>query len=222
MPIMKETLDFLVQNKMQDNKEWFLENKHQYQEYVFMPLVALVEQLGPVMREIDPLLITAPKVDKTISRIYRDTRFSKDKSLYRDIMWCVFGRDRKVYAQGPAFVFEFSPKGFRYGCGYYQTPPAVMEAIRKLILKKDPLFLKVQRELEEQKLFTMEGDFYKRPHYPNASEQDRFWLERRSIAFIHESRDFQLLFSGTLGNTLAEGFIQLKGIYEFLCKAAYS
>lgn len=84
MPISKETLDFLVENRLQNSRDWFHDHKKVYQEVVLAPLIELVEKLTPVMWEIDPLFITTPKVCKTISRIYRDTRYTKDKSLYRE------------------------------------------------------------------------------------------------------------------------------------------
>ena len=90
MPISKQTLNFLAQNKFNNSREWFRAHKPEYQEYVLAPMAELVNLLAPTIQKIDPLIITEPKVGKAISRIYRDTRFSRDKSLYREVMWIVF------------------------------------------------------------------------------------------------------------------------------------
>lgn len=219
MPISKQTLDFLAENRLRNSREWYLEHKPQYQEYVFEPLAELVCQLAPTMAQIDPLLVTTPKTDKTISRIYRDTRFSHDKSLYRDVMWVVFARSRKEFSDMPGFVLEFSPQGFRYGCGYFQAPTKIMEMVRKLILEKDKSFSKAFRTINQQNHFTMEGEFYKRSKCPDAPLELRNWLDRKNIDWMHNSTDANILFSTHLYQTLAEGFSLLQPCYEFLCQA---
>ena len=217
MSITKETLDFLVENRIQNSREWFLTHKEQYQMYVKKPLIELAQQLEPTVRGLDPQLITFPS--RVVSRINRDTRYTKDKSLYRDVMWCAFTRDKKQY-ESPCGVFiEFSPMGFRYGCGYWQTPPKVMAAIRELVLESDPSFQKAKRTLENQQIFSLEGDFYKRSRYPEQPEELRDWLDRKSISFIHNSKDFELLFSKDFCQEVAAGFRMLQPFYEFLRKA---
>lgn len=219
MPLSGKTLDFLMENRLQNSRVWFQEHKKEYQENVIAPMTQLVERLTPAMMEIDPELITEAKVSKTISRVYRDTRFSKDKSLYRDVMWCVFSRDRKQQPPPPAFVLEFSPDGFRYGCGYYSIAPTQMSAIRELMLSGDPDFLAARRMLEASTVFHLEGETYKRPHYPDQPEAMRQWLERKCLALMHNSKDFPLLFSEALPLKLEEGFRELIPFYRFLLKA---
>lgn len=94
MPITENTLNFLTENRQENSKDWFHENRPAYMNDVMEPLIELVEALTPAMLEIDPHFETSPKVGKTISRIYRDTRFSRDKSLFRDVMWCGFQRPK--------------------------------------------------------------------------------------------------------------------------------
>lgn len=218
MPISEKTLDFLFENRLQDSRGWYQEHKGQFQEYVLAPMIELVENLAPFMQAIDPQLITIAKVDKCISRVYRDTRFSKDKTLYRDVMWCVFCRDKKEYQCPPGFVLEFSPRGFRYGCGYYDIPAKNMAVLRDMVLKGDKTFQAAQKAYQSQNLFVMEGELYKRNHYPDQPEEKQDWLNRKCIAFLHNSEDFELLFSEDLYLTLAEGFQTLKPMYDFFCK----
>ena len=95
MPISRETLDFLAENRMRNDKTWFRENKERYEKLVKQPLLELAVQLAPVMEEIDPLMVIRPQ--SAVSRIYRDTRYSKDKTIFRDVMWVSFQRDKKTY-----------------------------------------------------------------------------------------------------------------------------
>ena len=54
----------------------------------------LIEKLTPAMLSIDSQFVTVPRADKIICRIWRDTRYSRDPSLYRNSMWIIFKRDR--------------------------------------------------------------------------------------------------------------------------------
>ena len=215
-----QTLDFLMENKLWDSREWFLENRHVYEEFVLGPLAELTSLLEPTINKIDPLLICEPKINKSISRIYRDTRYSKDKSIFREVMWLLFIRDKKQYKNYPAFYFEISPYCFRYGLGYYWTPPEVLESMRGLILASDRAFLRANRHLKSQNVFEITGEMYKRDRYLDYPQDVKRWLNRKNISIDTESHDFDLLFSDRLSNVLAEGFLSLKPEYEFLSKAA--
>lgn len=214
-----DTLDFLMENRFHDSRAWFHEHKKEYQTHVIRPLAHLVEQLADTVLQIDPLMIAEPKVGRSISHINRDIRYTKDKSFYREVMWCVFRRDKKIYPSSPALFFEFGPGGFRYGCGYYDVPTKTMAAMRALILKGDLTFMDALEAYRNQDVFAIEGEPYKRPHYPDEPQWKRDWLERRYIDFIHNSKDFELLFSPRLPQVLAQGFLTLTPIYRFMWKA---
>ena len=219
MPFSSASIEFLVENRLQDSREWFKEHKERYNKVLLEPFIELVETLAPEMLKIDPQLITEPRVDRTLSRIYRDTRFSKDKMLYRDNMWLVFMREKKLYEGLPAFYFDMNPQGFSYGMGYYQASTASMEAIRRLILTDAPAYQAAEKAFRGQNIFGMEGDSYKKSRHPGASENQREWLDKKSISFNHHSDDQYLLFSDKLAETLLKGFRILSPAYEFLCLA---
>lgn len=69
-----DTLEFLVRNKLMDSREWFHEHHGEYERLVVEPLAELVSALTPALAEIDPNIVCVPKVGKSISRIWRDTR----------------------------------------------------------------------------------------------------------------------------------------------------
>jgi len=219
MPFSEKTLSFLFENRVVDNKTWFTEHRGDYESLVLSPLRELVTALTPAMLSIDPLLICEPKVGRSISRIYRDTRFSHDKSIFRDVMWCSFLRDKKLYNGLPGFFFEFSPRGFRYGCGYYQASPESMEAMRGMILADDKTYLAANRAFDSQSVFYIEDTKFKRSRYPGQPENKRKWLDQRSLCFIADSVDFALLYSDSLADVLARDFTLLAPMYEFMTAA---
>lgn len=219
MPLSEKTVNFLFENRVVDSKTWFTEHRADYDSLVLEPMRELVTSLAPTMLSIDPQLICEPKVGRSISRIYRDTRFSNDKSTFRDVMWCVFLRDKKLYEGPPGFWFEFSPRGFRYGCGYYQASSNSMEAMRSLIINDDKSFNAAQKAFKNQSVFHMEDTKYKRSRYPDQPEEKREWLDQKSLCFIADGTDFDLLFSDGFADKLAQDFKLLTPMYDFMMAA---
>lgn len=211
-----KTLDFLFENKIHDSKEWFTEHKQQYQELVFDPLHDLVEALAPHMLKIDDKLTVEPRVDRTICRIRRDTRFTHDKSIYRANMWVIFKRGKMHGTEVPGIYFDISGAGFSYGCGFYNASTEYMQTMRELVLAGHPAFKKADRALRIQEVFRMDGDLYKRSKFPNQPEKLRQWLDRKGISFNADSKDFDLLFSDRLADKLIQDFQVMKPLYDFL------
>ena len=215
MPFTPKAFDFLMENRLRNSREWYQQHKEVFQREVLLPMQELVRELEPFVVQVDPLFITEPRTDRTISRVYRDTRFSRDKSLYREVMWCTFKRDRNLYPGCPSLFVEVSPDGTRYGCGWYAADPSLMEIMRERVLAGDPLFLAADRALREQTLFTLQGDKYKRPRHPEAPKELWDWLDRKNVYISREEEDPQLVFSPALGKLVGERLLLLQPIYQF-------
>ena len=220
MAFTKQAVEFLMENKFHDSKDWFRQHREQYDRLVLDPMRALVAEIAPAMLDIDGRLIAEPKVGRSISRIYRDTRFSKDKSTFRDVVWCVFLREKKLYEGPPAFYFEFSPSKLRWGCGYYRASSRDMDTMRGLILRRDPDFDAARRAVGQDGYFALEGETYKRSKFPDIQGPARQWLDQKNIAVTHNggAEGFDLLYSPELGVRLVRDFRQLKPLYAFFLK----
>ena len=155
MAFSAKTLDFLFENRLQDSRDWFLDHKDTYQAVLLEPMKDLVRSLTPVMLEIDAKVTTEPRVDKTICRLRRDTRYSHDKSLYRDTMWLIFKRGKMHGTEVPGIYFEITCDGFNYGCGFYHASAAYMNTMRRLILQGDPAFEKGEESFFYPKSFSI-------------------------------------------------------------------
>lgn len=215
MPINSNTLDFLFENNLNNNKEWFHAHKEQYREYVINPLAELVTLLRPVINKIDPDIIIDPRPTRSISRIYRDTRFSKNKSLYRDNMWLIFIREKRLYNGLPAYYVDFSSGGMEYGVGYYQASAESLRYYREMILKREKSFIEAFEVMKKQNEFSFYGDLYKRSKKPDEPEEIKNWLDRKSAGVSALCTDFDLIFSDKLYLFLEEKFLTLKPIYDF-------
>ncbi|NLD87707.1 MAG: DUF2461 domain-containing protein [Clostridiales bacterium] len=214
MGFTQETLDFLAENRIRGDKKWFHEHKSEYEKLVKAPFFEVCEALAETMLSIDELLIVEPR--KTLSRIYRDTRFSKDKSLYRSNMWILFIRDKRLSDGFPAFFFEIGLWGFHYGCGYYDAGNERMSIMRDMLIGGKPLAKKAFESFYNQDVFSLTGDKYKRSRYSQYDERMADWLDRKSICFLRRSDDFEMLYSDELIPMLKRDFPLLKPEYEFL------
>ena len=128
---------FLERLAANNNKAWFDEHRDQYEELLLEPLKLLVGDLTETMRAIDPALITIPAVDKTISRIYRDTRFSRNKSPCRTCLWITFKRRSPDWKQAPCFFFELTADSYRYGMGFYSASRETMDNLQRWHQRKN-------------------------------------------------------------------------------------
>lgn len=210
----KDALAFLFENRMRNDKAWYDSHKDVYKKHVYNPAIELITELAPTMREIDGSIITIPS--KLISRVRRDTRFTKDKTLYRDNVWIVFLRDKSQMSTSPCFWFELGQRGSSYGVGYYKAEAASMANMREMIIKGHPAFLKALKCYESQNEFVLGGEMYKRSKYPDQPENLKSWLDRKNIFFECVQTDFDFAFSKDLPEKLKKGFVSLEPIYDFL------
>lgn len=211
-----EGLDLLIENRLHNSKEFYEDHKPRIKALVNEPFYALIESMAPVMREIDPLFVIEPK--RMLSRVRRDTRYTKDKTLYRDHAWITFARAKQGrFAERPAYYFEITPEYFGYGCGYYQAPPNEMQLARELMLAEDKLFLDAYRAVQQQTRFTLYGDSYKRPKYPDAPEKYQAWINRKNLGLSYECQDFEALFNGSFVRPMLADLKGIAPFYRFLC-----
>jgi len=212
-----KALRFLFENKLQNSKQWYDSHKDEYKRYVYNPFTELVKELAPAVSKIDSQIITIPS--KTISRVRRDTRFTKDKTLYRDNVWIVFLRDKSRMSTSPCFWFEINQTGSSYGVGYYNATPQTMAAMRKLIIDRHPSFLSALKCYESQNEFKIGGGMYKKSKAPEQPENIKTWIDRKNIYFENIQSNFDLAFSKELPDVLKRGFLMLKPIYDFFILA---
>lgn len=212
-------VDYLVELGNNNSKPWFEAHKAKYRALVVEPLAGLVAALAPAMLKIDPQFETAPAVGKTISRIHRDVRFSKDKSPYRTAVWIVFKRSGPDWKDRPCFFFEFTPEGRRHGMGFYGATSGTMDAFRQAVLEAPDAFRPVTADLEKTGIFEVEGESYKRPKIKNAPDDLAVWLNRKSFYLTRNLPLDATLFAPGLADALLEDFRAAVPLYRFVRRA---
>lgn len=217
--ITKHMMEFLEENYWQNSREWYQAHKEEYRKHVLTPLVALVEELTPFMRSVDPLIVCEPKVDRTISRIYRDLRYARYDTLYRNEVWLSFRRDNKEFPLYPQFYVYFTPLEYGYGCGYYIASPEVVRSIRSLILERSPRFTKMVSKLAKQDQFVLQGQAYKRDRFPDAPAEYKDWLNRKNFFMEYTDKALEKVYSEDFSAQVTRDFEKLVPFYQFLLYA---
>jgi uncharacterized protein (TIGR02453 family) len=213
-----DTIDFLRNLKQNNNKIWFEKNKDSYKKFLLAPMENLVMDMNDYILSIDPSIEVTPSAGKTISRIYRDTRFSKDKSPYKDTMWITFKRPSKDWSSNPAFFFEISPDSYRYGMGLFSATPHTMEVFRESIDSSLEKFKKAIAFYHKQHVFVIEGDKYKRILDKNKPEDILDWYQRKNLYLVCNKHIDDTLFSNQLVDELKSNFSLVSDFYHYLYK----
>ncbi|PWM43611.1 MAG: TIGR02453 family protein [Clostridiales bacterium] len=212
MTITKQMLPFLANNRMKNSKQWYSDHKDEYKKHVYTPLADITRALAPTVAKIDSLIVTEPRY--VISRIYRDTRFSKDKStLYRDNMWLTFKRPSARWSCSPAFYFEIMQNGWRYGMGYYCATSQTMALYRNYISQYPDDFRKIIKPLKN--LYS-ETEQYKRKPKGECPDDLLEWFVSKSVHVTKWENDIDKLFQEDYLEDIKTGFLQAAPLYNFL------
>lgn len=189
--IKSDDLFLLAINRFNDSKDFYEENKEAIKKGVIMSLRQLVIDLIDTMHKINPDIIVDPV--RCISRIRRDTRYTHDKSLYRENLWIMF---RHVKNQLPTAVlwFEVKQNGFEYGCGVVSTTPAFMEYFRQCLMSDSDRFLDAIKPLKRNK-FALDTDSYKRSKADlvGVTGELKKWYDSKDIFVIKRHSGIDML-----------------------------
>src|SRR5271170_1041572 len=123
-------VQFFRSLKRNNRRAWFQPRKHLFEQHVKTPMLELVSSLNADLAKFAPEYVTEPK--KAIFRIYRDTRFSADKTPYKTHIAAYFarrGRGSTPLGTG-GYYFSISPDQIEIAGGIYHPPPDVMLVIR--------------------------------------------------------------------------------------------
>ena len=211
--ITQEAMWLLAENRFHDSKAFYEEHKPQIREGVLLPLRELVEELAGTVLDIDPKIVVSPTANGTVSRVRRDNRYTRDKSMYSENMWVAFLRDKKAFECAPGFFIDFSLRGSVYGVGYSWAPPRLMRQLRQSIDEKPSAWAKAASAAVEAG-FAVAGDRYARPKKEGLPPLLDELANRKTLSFEKFDPDPAFFGSAALVDTLKEAFRTLTPIYR--------
>jgi uncharacterized protein (TIGR02453 family) len=213
----REAFRFLKDIKIHNDKQWFDAHRSEYEQFVLQPLRDIVTDMADFMLGIDLSFEVSPAIGKTISRIYRDTRFSKDKSPFRDCVWIVFKRPAKDWANwSTGYFLEINATWYRFGMGFYDAAPQVMAEWRKRIDEDPKTFLKAIAWFDKQDTLQLEGETYKRPKGEDKPEPIRTWYNYKSFYLCCNRKLDESIRTPRLVDDLKRAYAASAPLYHYL------
>jgi len=163
-----DALVFLRALKRNNRREWFKPRKEKYEQLVRTPMIGLIERLATDLQGFAPDLVASPRV--SLYRIYRDTRFSENKTPYKTHAAAVFPCRSLPKHQGAGLYFHVSPEEVWIGGGMYAPDTSQIQAVREHIaanvrrlrtIVESPSFRRTVGRLEGERLQRVPRGFAK-------------------------------------------------------------
>ena len=200
----REALSFLSDIRFNNNQTFYENNRQRYEEHVKAPLRELCDEMTPVVQLIDPRLDTRP--GRTMSRIRRDTRFTKDKSPFRDHVWLGWRYPSERWSEGFGMYWGFGPDWLSWGCGCYAADKPLMDALRLTIRREPDVVRAALAPLRIGDRYEMYGESYKKLTVPEDVPQDLMELYvKKGFGVEHNAtkEEWTMLYSHEMADLLA-------------------
>lgn len=150
--------------KKNNNREWFQKNKSRYEDVVRNPLLDFVSDFAPRLHKLSSHLVADSRPNGgSLFRIYRDVRFSKDKTPYKTAAGVRFPHEDAKSVHAPGFYLHLEPGSVFAAAGVWHPEPATLGKIRDEIVKDPKGYQRAIAGKAFRAQCEMGGDALKRP-----------------------------------------------------------
>lgn len=212
---------FLQALSENNNRDWFNEHKDRYYTAVVDPVCDFVEAMRPRLQAISPRYVADSRpYGGSMFRIYRDTRYSKDKRPYKENVGCQFRHEAGRDAHAPGFYVHIANDGIFFGGGVWLPPNAVLGRIRDAIVENPEQWKKITHNRAfVQRFGGVQGDGLKRP--PRGYDAAHPHIEdlKRKTFFAMQSGTRELATSPDFINEVTRAFKAAGPLLAFLSGA---
>jgi uncharacterized protein (TIGR02453 family) len=205
-----ELFSFLADLREHNDREWFAANRDRYEDHLVEPALAFVDTFAPRLAKISPhFRADARPSGGSLFRIYRDTRFSKDKTPYKTNVGIHFRHERAKDVHAPGFYFHIGPGEVFAGGGIWHPDTAAATRIREAIVADPDGWRRATRRGAFAKRLELGGDSLKRvPSWADADHPFADDLRRKDFFGWARLRE---------ADVVAPGFVDE---YAEICRAA--
>ena len=160
----RESVTFYEGLAKNNRKDWFTEHKSDFDNYVLAPARDFVYEMGNRLKEIAPNVTADPRVNKSIFRPYRDTRFSKDKTPYKTHLGIFFWTGDLAKMDCPGFYFHIEPHILFLGVGNHCFSKTVLQLYRDSVVHatRGPALVEALESVREKGEYEIGIKHYKR------------------------------------------------------------
>lgn len=215
-----ETLKFLNELAANNNREWFKENKSRYEEQVLDVALRFIDSMHDPLRDIAPHFVAqATRVGGSLMRVYRDTRFSKNKLPYKTNIGIQFRHERAKDVHSPGYYVHIAPGEVFVGVGMWRPDADSLRAIRERIVAKPAEWQRASQDKTFRRDYELGGEALTRP--PRGFDKDHEFIEdikRKSFLGVRNlAADAPL--GSVFQKTVESSFRSAEPFMRFLCKS---
>ena len=200
----------LAELRLNNDREWFQRNKARFESEVREPLLEFIEDFAEPLRKISPHFVADPRPSGgSMFRIYRDVRFSKDKSPYKTQAAAHFRHERAKDVHAPGFYLHLEPGSVFAGTGMWHPDSASLGKIRDSIVANPARWVKATSDKKFAAIHRFEGESLSRP--PKGYDKEHPLIEDL------KRKDFVTVAEFTEDEVCSPGFIDR---FAETCQAA--
>ena len=216
----QNTFRFLDELAANNNRAWFEANKKNYELLVRDPALDFIEEMAPLLASFAPAFRAEPrKAGGSLMRVYRDTRFSRDKTPYKTNIGIQFRHQLGKDIHAPGFYVHIATDECFFAVGCWRPDSDALNGIRNLITEKPDTWLAARDDKQFVKLWELGGDSLIRP--PRGYDANHPLIEDI------KRKDFIALSALPVSEVTGRGLVKLAGkrfaasvpFMKFLCEA---
>ena len=207
----KELIPFFLDLRFHNDKSFMDANRERYLQCVRQPFYDFIGAMGPGMQKIAKDMEIAPA--KCLSRINRDTRFSRDKSPYRDHLWVSFRQEGRPNDGTPFYWFEISPEHVNWGVGIWGENRAIMDAMRRRMAARPGDFERLLPLLKKRG-FLLSGQEWKKMKPPEGlPETLKPWYLKKQVYAERTGAQLSWIHSPDIVRRVMDDYTALAPLY---------
>lgn len=214
------TIKFLKQLKANNNRDWFNENKRRYEEEVLDVALNFIQSMHDPLLEIAPHFTAIPKrMGGSLMRVYRDTRFSKNKTPYKTNIGIQFRHEQAKDVHAPGYYVHIDPDTVFIGVGMWRPAPEALASIRQRIDQKPAEWQKAITDKSFRRQFQLGGESLSRP--PRGYARDHPLIEdlKRKDFIAVRNLSIDAALQSRFQQKVETSFKAANPYMAFLCKA---
>ncbi len=214
------TLRFIEELAANNNRDWFGENKSRYEEEVLDVALRFIQSMQEPLAEIAPHFVAMPtRVGGSLMRVYRDTRFSKNKTPYKTNIGIQFRHEQAKDVHSPGYYIHIEPRQVFLGAGMWRPEAESLRGIRERIAARPAEWQRALRDQQFQRNFELGGDSLTRPPRGFSKDQDCIDdIKRKSFIAVRDL-DPATCLKPQFQRTVENSFRMAEPFMRFLCKS---
>lgn len=214
------TLEFLQQLSANNDREWFKANKSRYEEDVLDVALRFIASMQDPLAVIAPHFTAVPqRMGGSLMRVYRDTRFSKNKLPYKTNIGIQFRHERARDVHSPGYYVHIDPNEVFVGVGMWRPDSDPLRQIRQRIAAKPEEWTRAISSAAFKRNFRLGGESLQRPPRGFDAEHPLIHDIKRKSFIAVRALDVAACLKPQFQKTVETSFKQATSYMQFLCKA---